>query len=70
MSVAEPEPHHFGEDGTVTRCSCGPNLIFIIGGLLKMSQTVTVSYFSGVPFQNYNHFNHARITVKGTLTFV
>jgi hypothetical protein len=45
-SVAEPEPHHFGGAGAVTPTPPAPNLLANIGGLSKMSQTVTVSYFS------------------------
>jgi hypothetical protein len=68
-SVAEPEPHHFGEAGAVTGYgSSYKNLITNTGGLLKMSQTVTVFTF---PIHSYNHFNHTKIlSIVTTLLFV
>jgi hypothetical protein len=49
-SHSRKELHHLVGVIAVTRCgsssSFGSHLKVIIGGLLKMSQTVTVSYFS------------------------
>jgi hypothetical protein len=61
------KPHHFGGAGAIMRCGSGtpaPNLMFIIVGLLKIQQTVTVS--SNFPIHIDNHFNHTQIRGKGT----
>jgi hypothetical protein len=43
-----------------------PNLMFNIGGLLKMSQIITAFYFS---IHIFNHFNHTKIEGKSSPNF-